>query len=112
MDRLQKQCFEIFSRREQVTLDQSIFSTEKKGRKNKKEGRKEKSDKSIFSTKNTLIQGRTGSEYEHCYVAFKKLVRNPECSKSDNFKKLQYWPQFSVSKNENKDDNHVCAYQL
>ena len=37
------------------------------------------------------------SEHEDCYGTFKKLLRNSEFSKSDNFKKLQYLPKFLVS---------------
>ena len=33
---------------------------------------------------------RLGSEHEDCYEAQKKLVRNSEYSKSDNFNKLSW----------------------
>ena len=34
-----------------------------------------------------------GNEYEDCYGTFKKLVRNSEYSKSDDFKKLSVMAQ-------------------
>ena len=36
----------------------------------------------------------TGSEHESCYGTFKKLVRNSEYSKSENFKKLTVLAKF------------------
>ena len=33
------------------------------------------------------------SEHKDCYGTFKRLVRNPEYSKSDNFKKLSVLAQ-------------------
>ena len=46
-----------------------------------------------------LRGGGTGNEHEDCNGTFKKLIRNSEYSKSDNFfeRKFQYWPKFLVS---------------
>ena len=51
------------------------------------------------------VEKGTVSEHEDCFGTFKKLVRNSECSKSDDFKKLSvlarmFWPEFSVSYKE------------
>ena len=40
-----------------------------------------------------MVDEGTVNEHEDCYRAFKKLVRNSEYSKSDNFKKLSVLAQ-------------------
>ena len=41
----------------------------------------------------------THRKHEDCYGTFKKVVRNSEYSKSDNFKKISVWPKDSYRKN-------------